>query len=92
MRCPDMLMLFNFNIPGSHRGWGGGMLFHEQFYRTLYGRFRAIDRLCMLANEYSDRILYTAKFTVISNLAILVFRFVFNIVLLLYVEKLFSNI
>lgn len=33
-----------------------GILFHEEFPRTLYDRFRATNRLCMLTNQYSDRI------------------------------------
>jgi hypothetical protein len=52
--CPEILALIGFYSPG--RSLRHFSVFHVSAHRTSYGKFKPINRLCMVGNEYADRL------------------------------------
>lgn len=49
--CPDLLDKIKFHIPA--RSLRVGMVFHEESHRTLYGKFKPLNRFTIHGNELS---------------------------------------
>jgi len=52
--CPELLERIRLHVPA--RPLRFKPLFHLEQHRTLYGTYKPLNRVCALANDFSDRV------------------------------------
>lgn len=52
--CSELLECVGLRAPA--RPLRNGVIFNVEFHRTSYGRYKPLNRVCLLANEFSDRV------------------------------------
>lgn len=54
VECSALLERIRLHVPA--RPLRNNLIFYEEVHRTLYGKFKPLNRLALLANEFSDRV------------------------------------